>query len=470
MKKQAAKNIQESAIFNAGKDTTSRVLLIAAIILYSVSLILLANMAIAGTSSKVGALIKVNNQLDGDAFADLNVDVRSVAGNVLAIDLPRSSVSMMGGVRGLCNSQLDHENNGNLNLNATQIKARYAGTGVVVGILDNTGTLKPTSLSELKKLEPGSNVGFISYVSDDPNSTVIMRNVKNGESNLVQALLYMVDYAKTVDKPLVIELNVGAQELNNPLFIQVCQKHADAGTQFIGTNVANAFSKSDAPVQLAFSTFNPETGQITDQTDFWAIEEVKQQQLMLLGSDERLCSIYFRTESDFHKIYLSNSSTDLILITTITAEGNVNYYHVNNKETALIPRNLRNGVPVLEDGLAGVFPYLSKGVLFNEAVSDQQFVMLSEAKQQVHLITKNGLSMMVGSPEGGTLTMSMENITPGLRIEVTNETGQTVYRSRPDKGTQTIKTRIDLSSSDGKMFFLDLMSPDFHQTFALQVN
>ena len=470
MRKQAAENNQKSAIFSAGKDTTSRVLLIAAIILYSVSLILLANMAIAGTSSKVGALIKVNNQLDGDAFADLNVDVRSVAGNVMAIDLPRSSVLIMNSVRGLCNSQLDHQNNRDLNLNAKQIKAKYAGAGVVVGILDNTGTLNPNAASELKKVENSSNVGFISYVSDNPNSTVIMHNIKSGESNLIQALLYMIAYAKTVGKSLVVELNVGVEEMNNPLFVQVCQKYADAGIQFIGADISNGYSESDAPVQLAFSTFNSETGQITDQTDFWAIEEVKQQQLMLLGSDERLCSIYFRTEEDFDKVYLSNSSKDLVMVTTIAADGSVNYYHVTNKETALIPRNLRNGTPILEDGLTGVFPYHSKGVLFNGAVASNQFVTLKNSKNQVRLNAKNGLSMMVGSSEDRTLAMSLENISPNLKIEVTNATGQTVYRSQPDKDVQSIKTRIDLSSGEGDLYFLSLISPDFHQTFALKVD
>lgn len=470
MKKQAAKNHQESAMINAGKDTTSRVLLIAAIILYSVSLILLANLAIASTSSNIGALIKVNNQLDGNAFAGLNANVRSVAGNVLAIDLPSSSVPMMDHIKGLCNSQVDHLRMNALNLNAEQAKAKYAGSGVVIGILDNNGVLSAAALKELQKMEQSSNVGFISYVSDNPSSTVIMRNINGGESNLIRALLYMEEYAKTVERPLVVELNVGAEELNNPLFVQVCQKYADAGVQFLGADITTGFAASIAPVQLAFSTFNAKTGEITDQTDFWAIEEVKQQQLMLLGSDENTCSIFFQTESGFDKVYLSNRSNDLVMVTAITADGSVNYYHVTNKETALIPRTLRNGTPILEDGLAGVFPYHSKGALFNGAVASKQFVTLKNRTEHVQLNAKNGLEMTVGSPEARTLAMSLDNIGSDLKIEVKDEAGETVYRSQPDNDTQSIRTRIDLSRGDGGLYFLDLTSPDFHQTFALQMD
>lgn len=470
MKKQASNNHQESAMINAGKDTTSRVLLIAAVILYSISLILLANLAIADSSSKLGALIKVNNQLDGNSFAELNADVKTVAGNVLAIDIPQSTVLMMDNVFGLCGSQIDHHRTTLSNPNFEETKAMYAGSSAVIGILDNQGVLSNTSLKDLKKVEMSSNVGFISYVSDNPNSTVIMRNIKGGESSLIQALLYMEEYAKTVDRSLVIELNIGHEELNNPLFVQVCQKFANAGVQFLGADIATGLAPSSKPIQLAFSTFNSKTGEITDQTDFWSIEEVKQQQLMLLGSDENTCSIFFQTESGFDKVYLSNQSDDLVMVTTITSDGSVNYYHVTNKETALIPRTLRNGTPILEDGLEGVYPYHSKGALFNGAVASKQFVTLKHNSKLVSLNTKNGLEMMVGSSESKTLAMRLDNICSDLKIEVKNQTGETVYRSQPENDTQSLRTKIDLSRGDGGLYFLDLTSPDFHQTFALQVD
>ena len=469
MKKHAAKTKQESAIFSAGKDTTSRVLLIAAIILYSISLILLANLAYAERSSQLGALIKVNSTLDGNAFYELHADVRAVSGNILAIDLPTSSLSQLNKVKGLCSSQLDTKQNVQLGLEMEQMVRKYAGAAAVVGILNNRGVLGTTTISGLKKVEAGSNVGFISYISDNPNSTVIMHNLKNGESNLIQALLYMVDYAKTVNKPLVIELQVGESELNNPLFVQVCQKFAETGIQFLRSAIPLQITPKAAPVQMAFSTFNSETGQITDQTDFWAIEEVKQQQLMLLGSDRNMCSIFFRTEAGFDKVYLSNNSMDLVMVTTISSDGSVYYYHITNKETALIPRILSNGTPLLEDGVAGIFPYHSKGILFNDAMASKQFVALKTNKQEVLLNTQSGLRMMVGSPEGRTLAMSLDNICPDLEVEVSNELGETIYRSNPEKDTRSMKTRIDLPESHSDLYFLELRSPEFQQTFALQM-
>jgi hypothetical protein len=95
----------------------------------------------------------------------------------------------------------------------------------VIGILDNSGILHANEISTLQKVEYRSNVGFISYQSDDPNSTVIMRNIIGGESNLVHALAYMQQYANTVEKPLIIEMALTGEELQNPLFIQVCQKN-----------------------------------------------------------------------------------------------------------------------------------------------------------------------------------------------------------------------------------------------------
>jgi len=469
MKKQEMSTGTEPSMINAGKDSTSRVLLVVAVILYSASLILLANLALAGEKGKIGALIKVNNQLDGDAFEALNAKVKSFAGNVLAIDIPETSLASIGTVKGICASNLDHSRSNELGFDASATKAKYAGAGVVIGILDNNGVLSASAHSNLQKMEVGSNVGFISYVSDDPNSTVIMRNIKGGESNLIQALLYMEEYAKTVEKPLVIELKVGAEEMSNALFVQVCQKFAETGVQFLGCDISRGIS-SEAPIQLAFSMFNSETGQITDQSDFWAIQEVKEQKIMLMGSDKQTCTVHFQTESGYDKIYLSSTSSDLVMVTTISADGSVNYYHVENKETALIPRKLINGTPILEDGLAGIYPYHSKGILYNGAVASKQFVTVKHTLEHVQLNSNNGMAMKIGSPSYRTLAMSLENVSSNLCIEIKDETGAMVYRNQPDEDIQSIRTRIDLSGGMEGLYFLDLRSPEFHQTFALMMN
>ncbi|HAP70782.1 MAG TPA: hypothetical protein DCR04_13860, partial [Flavobacteriales bacterium] len=82
MKKQPKYNEQdESTMPFVGPDKLSRVLLIGAIVVYSLALVLLANLALAVESKEThGALIKINNRLDGDAFAGTRATVKSVHG------------------------------------------------------------------------------------------------------------------------------------------------------------------------------------------------------------------------------------------------------------------------------------------------------------------------------------------------------------------------------------------------------
>ena len=462
------KNEQASLKMSIGKDAVSRVLLIGAIVLYSVSLVLLANLAIASGTENTGALIKVNNQLDGDAFHSLNINVKSVNGNILATEMAAANFARLNNVKGVCASHPDNIKKGaESDVNGKEVRAKYAGADVIIGILDNSGTINGADMSLLQKIEKASNVGFISYVSNDPSSNVIMRNLTAGESNLVQALAYMQQYAKTVNKPLVIEMNLLGAELMNPLFVQVCQKIADSGVQFLGNSFGTGSIHTKAPVQLAFTMFNAETGQITDRSDFWAITEVKDQEIILLGSDANTCRVHFQTESGFDKVYMSNSSDDIVMVTALTAEGEVNYYHVMNRETALIPRVLRNGTPVLEDGLAGIYPYHTKMAMFNGAVAKNQFVQLSQVDKQLEMSMDSGMNLSIGSPSERTLAMSLNNLSAELQIEIKDENGETVYLNRPDSEAKSLQTKIDLSDGAEGLYFLDLTSPQFHQTFAL---
>ncbi len=468
MKKQAVKNGQDSMTVTSKKDSFSRVLLVTAIALYTISLVLLANLAWAdGAMNRYGALIKVNNKLDANAFGQLNLDVKSVQGNILAINVKAENYVRLDKVTGVCASHLDNTTDASATLNKAEAQQKYAGANVVVGILDNSGSLSSEAIGKFKKVEKGANVGFISYLSDDPNSTVIMRNIMSGESNLVQALAYMQEYAATVEKPLIIEMKLTGAELNNPLFVQVCQKIADKGVQFIGADLGTGYVSATAPIQLAFSMFNAKTGQLTDVSDFWAISEVKEQEIMLLGSDDKTCLVHFQTESGFEKVYMSNSSDDIVMVTALTAGGEVNYYHVSNKETALIPRELMNGTPVLEDGFDGIYPYHSKMALFNNQAAENQFVALNRADKSVSLSEHSGMALTVGAPSAKTLAMTLENLDKSLKIEIKDATGETVYRNQPDAETQSIQTKIDLSDGAEGLYFLDLTSPLFHQTFAL---
>jgi len=52
-----------------------------------------------------------------------------------------------------------------------------------------------------------------------------------------------------------------------------------------------------------------------------------------------------------------------------------------------------NGVPVLEDGLASIYPYYSKKALFDDAVTQNQFVALEKRNQNVNLPSNSGMAL-----------------------------------------------------------------------------
>lgn len=469
MKKQANNTGPQVESIKGVNETFSRVLLVCAVVLYSIALVLLANLAMAeGSKEMRGALVKVNNRLDGNALDDLNLAVKSVHGNVLSIDIKNADFVKLNTIKGVCNAQLDHAE-GSVKANHNEVvRAKYANSGVVVGILDNTGAISATDREGLQKVEQDANIGFISYVSNDPSSTVIMRNLKGGESNLVQALAYMQEYAKTVNRPLVIEMALNGEELKNPLFVQVCQRVAESGVQFLGApDLTSGFAQTKAPLQLAFSMYNATTGQISDQSDFWAIGEMQSEAVQLLGSDNQACTIDFAGDNGFDKVFMSNASEDMVMVMVLTHEGDMNYYHVVNKETALIPRQLLNGTPVLEDGLASIYPFHTKKALYNGVAAENQFVALSKNHKEVPLGNTGAMALKVASPAPRTLAMALSNMDRPVKIEIRDQNGDMVYKNHPDAETKSIQTKIDLSEGAEGLYFLDLTSPHYHQTFAL---
>lgn len=467
MKNQATVNGQQPNRIRLTTDKTSKYLLIVAVAVFSLSLVLLVNLAFANESNPFGALIKVNGQLDGAAFGQMNADVKTVNGNVLAIDIAKRNYPQLSSIKGVCAAHLDHVNTDSYStVDMDASKAKFGSANVVVGILDNSGIFDLNGMAQLQKVEVEANVGFISYVSYDPNSTVIMRNLKGGESNMVQALSYMQEYAKTVGKPLIIEMVLDGNEMKNPLFVQVCQKMADGGVQFLGAGVDMGMVAENKGIQLAFTMYDKKTGQITDQSSYWAISEIMGQQIMLMGSDNANCSINFNVESGFEKVYLSNESDDVVMVTAISQDGLVHYYHVVNKQTALIPRSLFNGLPILEDGMAGILPYLSKRALFNGVSNTNRMVAMKADTQNLEL-TSTSMDLSVSEQDPGFLGIKLNNVVSNITIEITDKNGEVIYMNNPDHDIQSLQAKIDLSDGAEGLYFLNLTSPQFQQTFAL---
>lgn len=467
MKKEVFKSGQESQWIKVSSDKVSKALLISAVLLYSISLVLLANLALAGERESVGALIKVNHQLTDEAYGKLNGNVKSVHGNILSMDISLNAETDPSKLQGVYDVQIDHAvKRAKASIDNQSMVEKFEGATVVVGVLDNHGNLNAQSMVELQKLERNSNVGFVSYISDQPGSTVIMRNLIGGESNLLQSLNYMHQYAQTVGKPLVIEASLSGDELSNPLFVQVCQKMADAGVQFLEGDITG-FVPQSIGTQYAFSTYDLNTGQLIDQSDYWTIEEMAGQKMMLLGSDQKTCTIDFVTESGFGKMMVANKSDDLVLATAITTKGTVHYFNIENKNCALIARDLFNGTPILEDGFNGILPFLTQGVLFNKDVGGNQMVALSGASNAIDLETGSDMGVQVGSSSHGTLNMEVTDFEENLVIEIKDRNGDLVYRNKPKEGTKSLTTKIDLSDGVDGLYFLDLTSPKCQQTFAL---
>ncbi|MBL4585855.1 MAG: hypothetical protein JKX84_02165 [Flavobacteriales bacterium] len=467
MKNEAVKNAQNPKGVQLATSKTSMYLLTGAVVLFSLSLVLIVNLAFANESNTFGALIKVNSELDGNTFGQMNANVKSVNGNVLAIDIAKRNYIELSTIKGVCAAHLDHvtlDSYSTVNMEAT--KTKFRGANVVVGILDNSGHLDKNAIAQLQKVEVESNIGFVSYLSNNPNSTVIIRNLKGGESNMVQALSYMEEYAKTVGKPLVIELVLHGKEMSNPLFVQVCQRMADGGVQFLGAGVDMGMISENRGIQLAFTMYNSKTGQVTDHSDYWAINEIMDQELLLLGSDGKTCSFNFNTEAGFEKVFLSNASDDAVMISAISADGFVHYYNVENKQTALIPRSLFNGMPILEDGMEGLLPHLSKPALFNGIGTNNRMIALGNQVQNIELQSSQ-MGLNLSQKESGFLQMKLDNMSANLIIEIKDKSGEVVYMNSPDYDIESLQAKIDLSDSADGLYFLDLTSPQFHQTFAL---
>ncbi len=468
MEKQAKKTELDLAGSRIKNDATSRILLIAIVVLYSLALVLLANLALArGAAAYVGALIKVNSGWEHN-LASLNV--KSAHGNVLAVALKPSDEMVMRQSKGIHGLQMDHRPATASADRNDALLAAYAYTGVVIGVLDNTGNMSPNDLAGLMKIDADANIGFASYRSQEPGSTVIMRNLETGESNLLQALAYMSTYAQTVGLPLVVELLLSENAQCNLLFVQACQSMAEGGIQFIGrASVQPGQRVSNAPVQVAFSLIDTETGTVAQRTDFWGLNEMRHGTLKLTGTDGHACQILFDGDNGFDKVFLNNGSANEVMVTALTADGDVHYYRVARKETALIPRVLQNGLPVLEDGSASIYPFHTKPALFNQGTTRNQFVQLSHHMQPVTMAYEKGTTMEVASPTRGTLSMTVTDLHMPLSIELRDTHGKVVYKNRPDAGTKRITARIDLSEGQDGLYFLDLRSGNDYRSLALMV-
>jgi hypothetical protein len=456
MKKQQ-QNQGQNPFLKSQSETASRVLLIGAILVYSITLLLLANLALATNST--GALIKVNHRLNGDAFSATGIAVRSVHGNILAVNGTPMTIAGLATIQGVCSVRSDNKTTHSEG-SVHHIAQKYAGAQVVVGILSGADAAT-VSHSAFAKIERAQNIGFISFVGQQPGSTVIIRNLAGGESEQLTALAYFIEYARTVGAPLVIEMMDNDAALSNPLFVQACQQHAESGVQFLGSNSSGAIRLSQSAQQLSFAMYNSQTGQVSDASDFWSLSELEGIETQLLGSDGNIGS--FKVHNA--QMEVINGSSDIVLVKLIDAEGNLHYFHIGSDQTSFSPVTLINGLPALV-GEQRFYPYHSKGAIFNASPVQDRFLALN-VQTEIADGRSQPMRLKVENGSNGRLQMSLSEVQSGLNIEIRDMTGCVIYRNRPKEDVKSLQASIDLSAAAGGPYFLDLYSQQFHRSFAL---
>jgi len=423
-----------------------------------------------GSLSHTGGLVKVSSDLHGERFAQIGLTVKAMVGNMLAVELPSSAMDQLGQIKGIRSVMFDLSGPAAGSSDLRAIVQQYSGAGAVIGILDNQTRVSPSDRRSLQKLDAENGVGFISYLSDDPSSTVIIRNLGNGESDLVQALAFMQQYARTVNRPLVVDMRLQSSAMANPLFLQTCQNLAADGIHFMTNGSSHAMNVSLDARQFSVALFNPFSGQLTDHMPFWAGHEAAGQEMMLAGSDGEPCSFRFSGNKDLESIHVENRSEDIVLLQMIDLDGTVHSYHVRQSNALLSPRVLVSGLVIMDDGKDGVIPFQSKSPAATGGKEVASLPTLSDGHHHVVNLMDGKGNLTLQKESGRKLLLQLSGLQSGTGFELTDQLGNVVYRNALHPQANSVETRIDLSTETCGLYFLRVYSPAGSRTFAVMMN
>jgi hypothetical protein len=420
-------------------------------------------------SSRKGGIIKVTGELEGEQFGSLGLTVKAMMGNMLSVELPASQAGNLTQVSGVLSVAFDMSRPTSAKSDLAAIVRQYAGAGAIIGILDNETALSSSDLAALQKVDRKSNVGFISYVSDDPSSTVIMRNLGTGESDLVQALAYMREYARTVNRPLVVDMRLQSAAMANPLFVQTCQSLASAGIHFMAHGRDTGMQLQLDARQFSIALFDPVNGILTDRMPFWAADEVPGKDMMLAGADGQACNFRFGSGSSAGSIAINNLSSDIVLLQILDTDGTVHSYHLRQNTAVLTPKLLHNGVVMMDDGHGGVLPFQSKANALqgNKDRPVMQTLLSQDGEMSFALGGGSGLQMR--ADQGRKLMLQLSGLQSGSGLELTDRNGKVVYRNALHPQASSVETRIDLAESCD-LYFLKVFMPTGVRNFAVVMN
>jgi minor extracellular serine protease Vpr len=227
-----------------------------------------------GSEKYVNALIKTDERFNHSMFEELQINVRSSAGNIYSVSIPISRLPMLAEKEGIKYLSVDSQIKTRLENATADIKTplvhsgidlpkEITGKNVIVGVIDvgfdythpsfhNEDSLRITRVweqtaedgtppegynygneligkqlileaqkSPLAEFEShGTHVtgiaagsGYLSngkYTGAAPGAEIVLVEVGYGESNLIDAVAYIFHYAESVGKPAVINMSLGS--------------------------------------------------------------------------------------------------------------------------------------------------------------------------------------------------------------------------------------------------------------------
>jgi hypothetical protein len=466
------------------EDKLLLVLYISVALAFIISLIVFSMPAEASNkieAGKVNGLVKLQPVVDGQMIHELGLKLSHQTGNVYAVHLSTSNLNQVKSVTGIAAFEADQMAESGMPdpLANNSIYDKYAGSGVVVGVLSNVSNIDVNAMIDLSKIEGASNVGFISYRSSEPGSTVVMRNLYIGESNMLRALHYMMDYATTTERPLVIELVLDPNKSINPLFVQACENLASPAVQFINNSDDGVLMGNGAHgMCYSLSLVDRKTGTTSDQTAFWCEGEQVDFDMTMLGTDGKYCKFTVDNAKGAEAfITLNNSSSNEIVLTAMDDNGAMQYFHIlseSGKKQELVSTTLFNGIEVLAvksaSGEKGLAPFHTKTSIVSgteEAFASAETVDLTGVGGSEFGFTDENVALNLKNNGGAVEIEISEVTTDDLDITVFDHNGNTVYYKRPGTEFRSMSAKLDLKDQASDVFVLKVSTSTETKDYAL---
>ena len=476
---------KKDTIIDVRDDKLLLVLYVSVALAFFISLVIFSIPADASNkieSGKVNGLVKLQPVLDGQSIFESGLTLSHQSGNVYAMQIASENLAMAKGIKGISALEVD-QMAGSITpdpLMNEALFAKYHNSGVVVGMLSNVSNITTGGINELNKLEGSANVGFMSYKSSEPGSTVVMRNLYIGESNMLRALHYMMAYAKTTERPLVIELVLDPNKSVNPLFVQACENLSSPAIQFVNNSDQSVLMGNGAQgMCYSMSLVNLKTGTTSDQTAFWCEGEQVDFEMTMLGTDGKHCAFIIDNEkSDGAFITLKNESENEVVLTAMDENGDLQFFHLVSEggaKQAVLSNTLFNGMEVMAvksgSKSKGLTPFHSKISLVSGKdaafTSNVETIDLSGEVGGEFGFTNENLALKV-KHQSGSLEIEISEVSDDdLDITVLDHEGNTVYYKRPGTEVESITAKLDLRAQNSDVFVLKVSTSSETKDYTL---